>query len=360
MTPSQKATLAPSEMPDGLFFGMPEDTYHSIPALSASGIKNLLISPADFWYRSWMNPLPVDDEDSIARLLGRAYHKRILEGKPEFEKCYAPELDNEPEWLVTADDLKAALVEIGLKPKGKKADLIAQLMIADPGVTIADVECAQYEELHKGKVLLHSKTMAKIEIAAAMIERHPFISKCFVGGFPEVSVVWTEDGLRYKSRFDYLKPRAVIDLKTFANQMNKPIDAAIYYAMAQNKYHIQSSLYLKAADQAKRFCQEFIDGDKTVFDLTDNQETSPFCEEMAHTEEHGFYFVFQQKGVAPLARAKKFERSGMYYCGIAAIEEAVTRYKACLERFGTDAPWVDDGPIESFEDERFPVFATEM
>jgi hypothetical protein len=32
----------------GIYFGMPEDEYHSIPAVSASGIKRIAITSMDF------------------------------------------------------------------------------------------------------------------------------------------------------------------------------------------------------------------------------------------------------------------------------------------------------------------------
>ena len=48
--------------------------------------------------------------------------------------------------------------------------------------------------------------MRRIEIAAAMIEHHPELRHCFIGGYAEVTVIWFEDGLWFKARFDYLKP----------------------------------------------------------------------------------------------------------------------------------------------------------
>ena len=63
--------------------------------------------------------------------------------------------------------------------------------------------------------------------------------------------MWTENDIRFKARFDYLKPKAIVDLKTFGNFMNKPIDSAIYSAMASGKYHIQAAFYMRAFQAAR-------------------------------------------------------------------------------------------------------------
>ena len=176
-----------------------------------------------------------------------------------------------------------------------------------------------------------------------------------------MSVIWTEDELRFKARFDYLKPRAIVDLKTFANTMNKPIDAAIYSAMASGKYHIQASFYLRAAEQAKRLCLRADHCEETVF--FDDKSFLPafkhFCQEFGQCEEHGFYFVFQQKGIAPLARGKKYERGLVHGAAEAAIEQAIQRYKDCIAKYGSE-PWVDDAQIDSLYDEHYPPWTCDI
>ena len=77
------------DISDGVYFQLSAEEYHAIPALSASGIRNILISGPDFWYRCpWLNPAYVD-EDSEAMNIGRAYHTRILEGSDVFCQNYA-------------------------------------------------------------------------------------------------------------------------------------------------------------------------------------------------------------------------------------------------------------------------------
>ena len=40
----------------GIYFGMPEDVYHAIHAVSASGLKKLATSNMDYWACSPLNP----------------------------------------------------------------------------------------------------------------------------------------------------------------------------------------------------------------------------------------------------------------------------------------------------------------
>jgi len=335
---------------DGLYFNLDETVYHSIQALSASGIKNLLISNPDFWFRSPMNPNR-RDENTEAMTIGKAFHKRILEGKELFYERYAATFQESGDCLRTIDDIKERMNALGVETKGckNKADFAARLRQADPDARLFDELKEDYHVQHDGKEFLSPDLLGSIEISAAMIERHPQISKCFHGGYPEVSVIWTEGDVRFKARFDYLKPRAVIDLKTFANMMNKPIDSAIYSAMASGKYHIQASFYLRAVTAAQKLARpgDFPGDEKWLEAFTD-------C------KEHDFYFVFQAKGIAPLARGKKFLRGSLWSCGEVAIDEAIRRYKQCMETFGPDVPWVDNTPIDEFLDDQFPAYTTEL
>jgi hypothetical protein len=338
---------AATEISDGVHFGLDAEIYHAIPALSASGIKNLLISGPDFWYRTpWLNA-DYADEDTEARMIGRAYHTRILEARDVFYDNYAQTFEAPPDCIKTVDDLKDALIKCGVeKPKGLKPDLIEQLLEIQPNAQIHDELAADYQTLHHGKEFLSQKLIASIEVAAAMVEKHPDISKSFSGGHPEVTVVWSEDGILFKARFDYLKPKAIVDLKTFGNFMNKPIDSAIYSAMASGKYHVQAAFYIRTFEAAKRQPHWY----------GCNLE---FRDQLTKCAEPGFYFVFQQKGIAPLARAKKFTRGSPWSCGEVAIEEAIKRFRQNMEKYG-ELPWVDDAAIEDFQDDHFPAYTTEL
>lgn len=283
----------PDVMDAGVYFGLDEEEYHAAHALSASGIKWLRISPLDFWARSSMNPdREPEGDDSAAKVIGKAYHKRIVEGRAAFVASFAPEVDPKdyPNALRTVDEIKEAIEALKAKPKGKnKGDLIAQLTSLDPSAKVWSLIEADHAAIHDGKTMLPADLIRRIEISAAMIEKHPDLRKAFSGGYPEVSIFWTdpEYGIPMKARLDYLKRAAVVDLKTFENVNGMPIDKAIARTVANYKYHIQAKLYLEAVRQAKRLIRE-----GKVFG-----EVEPaFLDALQKSDGHTFMFVFQQKG----------------------------------------------------------------
>lgn len=349
----------------GVYFDMPFDDYLAIPALSSSGIKNLLISSMDFWANSWMNPEPPEEKEARHFLDGRAYHARICEGRAKFEARYVEAFNpgDYPDALLCSDDIKARLRELkeggaSVRLTGRKDELIAQLLAIDESVVVMDCLKSQYAAQHAGREFLARDTLRQINLAAAMIEAHPELSQCFQNGYPEVTVLWIDEsyGIPMKARFDFLKIRAIVDLKTFANSLGKPIDRAIYSDIAANKYHIQVANYLTANDYARGFAAQ-----GRIFGEHDKDWLQKYI--AAGDEEAGdpnkFIFVFQQKGIAPVARGKIFPKGLVLDCGREAIRSAKEIYCRYMESHGTESPWVDCSSIDHLEDEGFPVWIAE-
>ena len=340
----------------GVYFGMPEDEYHRAFALSATGIKHLRISPLDFWARSPLNAERAAEE-SEARIIGRAYHKRIIEGEAAFEAIYAAELDpaEYPEALRTNEELKTAIERAG-GPAAKlgtmrKAELIARLLQYDPGALVWDRLVAAHQERHAGKIRLPALAIGRIEIAAAMIEKHPQLSKAFSGGMPEVSVFWHDEntGVPCKARFDYLKPRAIVDLKSYENTIGLPVRKAIARCVANYRYHIQAAFYLEGAKAASELVAE-----GRVFGIVD----PGFPRALAEAQERHFLFVFQQKGPAPLARGMVLAPGLTLDIGREEIAEATHLFAHCWRTYGAD-PWLDTSEIETFDSTEFPAYIAE-
>lgn len=346
-----------TDIAPGLYFGMDEAVYHAAPALSSSGIKNLLISPMDFWARCpWLNP-DVEDEDTTAKALGKAYDTRITEGRERFYELYAAALDpaDYPNALRTMDEIREALPE-GAPKSGSKTALRARLLQHQPDAEIWDDLVGEHAEHHGGKTLLPPDIVRRIEIAAAMIEKHPQLCKAFTGGYPQVSIFWDcpETGVRMKCRTDYLKTKAVVDLKTFSNPLGKPIDRAVTYAMAAYKYHLQTAVYLEGIEAAKEMLRE------NGPDVAHGDVDIEWLETLASNEDfHRFMFVFQQTGIAPVARGYELPRALTYDCGKVAVYDAKRLYAYYCEKYGT-GPWVDEVEIRTFDDTEFPAFMTEV
>ena len=74
-----------------IVFGMPENEYHAVNALSNSGIKELLVDPLDFWHQSWLNPGREEKETTTAMMFGKAFHALVLEGGAAFQDRYCAE-----------------------------------------------------------------------------------------------------------------------------------------------------------------------------------------------------------------------------------------------------------------------------
>lgn len=348
----------------GIHFGLSDEDYFSVPALSASGMKHLRVSPLDFWARApFLNPNYEDDQedasDSFARILGRAYHKRLLEGRGAFDACYAPAFD--PTVHKGALDgmpaIKARLrhhKESGHKVKlsGSKDELIERLLEIEPTARIMDVLREIHEENLHDYTLLSQPTLDKIELAAAMIEKHPELSKAFTGGMPEVSIFWTCPviGVNCKARLDYLKPKAIVDLKTVANTMGKPLPIAVAREFGNRRYFVQAAFYAEAAKQIKNL----MDAGKVYGDAAHDYLSKLYAD-----HDKTFLFVFQIKGVAPAAIGRTFPAQGiMFQIAQTEIETLKQIYRECTERWGTD-PWVEASKIEALADEDVPAWCFE-
>lgn len=346
----------------GVFFNLPEDDYFSVEALSASGMKHLRVSPLDYWANSrTLNPnYEADQEDvvdSFAKTLGKSFHKRILEGREAFANCYAPAFDPSayPDALEGADDIKAALrrhKEQGadVKITGNKEELIDRLVSLEPTAKIMDVLRESYVQTHEGKTLLATKYLHKIELAAAMIEKHPELSKAFTGGMPEVSIFWECPviGVQCKARLDYLKPKAIVDLKTIANKQGRPLPSAVAREFAAYRYFVQGAFYHEAAKQIKGL----MNAGKVY-----GEAPHDFLSKLYADHDKTVLYVFQVKGIAPAAIGRIFPTEGItFQIAQTEIETMKQTYRICLEKFG-NAPWVEDSKIEMLTDEEVPGWA---
>lgn len=346
----------------GVVFGMDEEDYFSVPALSASGVKMLRRSPLDYWARTeWLGKTEDDEpeEEKFHRTVGKAYHTRILEGRDAFHGRYVPGLDKSDykDLLVNTDDLKGELERLGLpKTVKRKQDAIDRLIGADPtiGMRIWDVIEDGYLKMHPGKIFLPSKLMTKIELSAAMIEKSKSLGQAFKGGYPEVAIFWVDEetGCPCKAKLDYWKPKAIVDLKTMENNMGREISRAVDYEFANNRYAFQGTWYMQGVEAAIQMLK-----DGKIIGEPDPVWVSKVIS--ANPDERKMLFVFQQKGPAPIARGKVFSKySATYQICSAHLEGNRRTYVEYMEKFGRD-PWVFDAPIEEFQDSEVPSWATE-
>lgn len=344
--------------PTGIYFDLPFEEYLAIPCLNASGIKELNISETDFWARSFMNPdNDYIDEDTRAKIEGRAYHKRILEGEKAFYEQYALEYEDDgaDDILRGNDDMKAALTSLDIKGlSGKTAASLAAL-------------CAHYlpqyrclytlKEQHRleagDRELISPKLMRHIEFTAKMIELHPDTREYFKGGFSEVTVIFDAWGARFKIRFDYLKVWEASDLKTFANTTRAELHKAVRKAFANNKYHIQGSLYLIGLEAAKRYADmgKVYQADHVPKNWLEMFSKNP-CNELK--------YAFVQKGVAPAAVPLVFTKEDKAFdMGLEIIRNGVDRFKTAYKNFG-EGYWITSIREEVAHYDDMPVWINDV
>lgn len=312
---------------DGIYFDLNETRYHLDSALGSTDIRRLGQSGPDYWFHSWMNPnRPPVDETTPARTRGKAMHRLVLEGKQAFESRFVRR-PNDPSGATPAD--KSAVT------KAAKRDLLGN-----------------------GETLLHGDDWDRIRIAGGMIRENPELSAAFDGGVPEVSIFYTRpDGVRVKCRFDYLKPRAITDLKSITNPQGMDFVRVCRVALARG-YTTQAVHYLDGRAQLARLFAEgkvFGDHDKDLL------------KRIAESAEYAFVWVFFQAEDAPITWGGKLSGRHTTLAGQIVtdnpiidfergkIEAAIARYKENLARFGTSM-WVLAEPLQEVQADDLPWY----
>ncbi len=347
----------------GLWFGLPEDLYHADPALSASGIKNLLVSPLTYWSQSpHLNP-GFERRQTAALDFGDFMHARLLEpDRYASDYCRAFDPAAYPNAIAGGDALRARCEELGLKKSGSILELCGRILEADPAAQLLPVLKAKYDEAAAGRTPVPPDIAKKVDLRAKIVQNHTQAMNAFKGGFSEVSLFWTgPDQIRRKCRIDYLKTRAIVDLKTFSNPFRKPLDVAVAHSMANERYHISAVWYSWAVDQIKglletngwdrcirRFGDADVPGEDWIENFTDAR--------------HEFFFVFVESGDVPNVVLRKFTSHNIdhsvtmhWNAATAAIKHALSLFEECQRKFGTN-PWRGDESVRAFEEQEFPLW----
>lgn len=349
----------------GIYFGMPEEEYLADRSLSASGIKDIHVTPLTFWMRSGFNPNH-KDKSSEAKDRGKAFHARLLEGAEVFAERYAvaPRIEDYPGALDGGDALKARCKELGVPVSGRIAELCARIREKDPSAVLWPDIVEEFEHLAatKGQTIVKRELADDIERQVRIVSMHPGTEKALRGGFCEVSIFYVdpETGVPMKSRVDYLKARAAVEQKTFTNPFDKPIDAAVASSMANNKYMVDAVVRLDAVERAKAMYRKH--GAEIVRGAAPSPE---WLEAFANPSPHAFVFLFLEAGDVPNVVVREFRQretakgdENLYWQkGHAMYRQGVALYRQMLEHYGPDLPWIDPQPLRAFVDQDFPLYA---
>lgn len=354
------------DLPDGLHFGLSDKAYFAIPALSASGIRDLLVSPLTYWAEH-LDP-EREDESTKAQDFGRAFHCRLLE-PGAFPERYAAIPEKPEDAADTADELKALCEKHGLPKAGTKIEIARRLRDFDPALApkLWPLVMEDFMATVGKRDVLKADEAAKIERTARLIEAHDAAAKACTGGHAEVTILWTDAGMRMKIRADYLKAQAIVDFKSFANMMERPIVQAIARVVADRKHHIGAVHYVAGVEAAKAMVARH--GRAAVHVHSGDGPTDDWLSAFALPPEHRFVFVFVEKARVPNVRLREFrhhqgrngdgEETLAWQSASAARDVAIKVYDDHMGNFGPDRPWVQPEPLLAFRDEDFPIWMME-
>ena len=340
--PIKNETSAGNMLADGIYFDFPEAQYHSLSRLSASGIKNILISLPTFWAKSWMNPevAESDDEDTSAQILGRAYHAAIFEPDTLADR-YAgePDLDGFEGMLMTDTAVKAELKEYGA-PQTKPGELAVDRAhrLADMGFAkpIKSLIMAEFDQTLGDRQAIASKYWQQIMRDLERIKANPEIHDLVSGGASEVTILWTcpDTGIPMKARIDKLKTDCFVDLKSFANANGKPVNQAIADQVQYYKYYLSMRVYQMAISMMKKLNLVMMDTDVKSPNYGDRIELVKSLK--ARDLPHQPWLFFQEKGGIPnlLARRLKLQiyPEGVDVNSIGAEDHNIPEHDSVLAR----------------------------
>jgi hypothetical protein len=91
-----------------------------------------------------------------------------------------------------------------------------------------------------------------------MVERDPRSAARLQGRLrrSDADLVLSETGVPMKARVDYLKVKALVDLKSIGNQRERSIEQAIRFEIAGYHYNIQPRVYSKARKVVRELVRE--------------------------------------------------------------------------------------------------------
>lgn len=220
--PINTGLLAEPAIEPGIYYDMPAEQYHAIPALSASGLKLLKQSPAHF-YGQILDPNRPERRETKSLTNGTLAHCMLLE-PAEFDRRYAVVPDDAPN-RPSDRQRKAA--------KPSEATLIA--------IDWWD----EFMRATAGKTLVDGAQLAAARAQAAAVRAVPDLAALLADGRGEVSCFWIDEatGALCKCRPDWVSPTGdgviLVDGKT--TQDASP--AAFGRSVWNYAYHLQAAWY---------------------------------------------------------------------------------------------------------------------
>lgn len=230
----------------GVYAGIPNADYHSGPGISKSGLDIVRRSPLHYQHSLTARRDPTPDQR-----IGTLAHALILEPETIWEHYASPFIAPEGA-LATVDELKERLKGLGLPIGGKKAELAARLLEADPSAILLDDARALHAETVGDRAIVSADEMTQAEAIRDAVMAHPAAGKLLApgSGVAELSAYWRdqETGSLCRCRPDWWRHDGiVVDLKTARDASPEGFSKSILGW----RYHVQAAYYLDGIKSAR-------------------------------------------------------------------------------------------------------------
>lgn len=275
-------TTQPQGLPEGIYFNLSDEIYHSDPALSHSGMTKLLLSWADYWVNSCLNPQRKKFEATAAMEFGKQSGMLLTQPKV-FHQTY--------------------------NTHGRSSS-------TSKGMWLSSV---QWQKLTESV-----DAVIDVEIGAAH----------FRDGYAEVAVVWRDPdtGVMLRVKFDFLRTFGIIDVK----RIRAMDDWTIGNAVRDQGLDIQNFLYLEGMKAARRILLAMNEAGRIKFAL-DNGVDSHWLEEFTHDQDIMFRFLFQRSTPPYIWDFVELEEDAVIE-GANSVSAAIKRYQDGIGTFGVGKP----------------------
>ena len=262
------APLRPA-LADGVHLNLSDEDYFGQDALGSTDLVSLSKKRWGWWWSSRHNRRRKEKVNKD-RWFGTALHAIVLEGVAAYEARYAVEPDPReyPNAINTIPEMKKALTDAGFRLSGvsnwRAADWRAAMRTNMPSTPVWDNVLEDAKDRALGREMVSSDddwTLRFMRDVANSVERTDNIDirALFDDALPrmaEVSVFWTEAGVRRRARLDYMVPAFDLDLKSMGTWKGRPLPFEIGEISAQRGLDIQRADHFDARVEIYRAIAE--------------------------------------------------------------------------------------------------------
>lgn len=266
----------------GIYFHLSNEDYHADPALSHSGMTQLLVSWQDYWVRSCHNPKRSEYKPTEAMKFGdRSGH--LLLDPTSFHAQYS------------------TYGRVGNKHGGIYLSSIEYKNLTDSVDCVLDV---------------------------------PIGKEHFSNGYPEVSIFWKDklSGVMLRCKIDYLRTFGAIDFKRIASVDNYGIGRAV----KSQGLDIQNFLYIEGIKAGREMLRAMSHKELSAFAAREKVDID-WLKSFMNDEDVLFRFLFQRSTPPWIWEFRELEESVLIE-GANAVEHALKRFKHGIEKYGTGMP----------------------